>query len=110
MPSSKQYLDYVLDQLSLTSGVSYKPMMGEYILYVQGKVIGGIYDDRFLLKPTPSAKRMMPNASFEKPYDGAKEMLLVERIDERDFLRELLHAMLGELQPPKRRKPCVPVS
>ena len=105
MPSSKQYLDYVLDQLSLTSGVSYKSMMGEYILYVQGKIIGGIYDDRFLLKPTPSAKRLMPDAPLEKPYDGAKEMLLVERIDEREFLRELLHAMLGELPPPKRRKP-----
>jgi TfoX/Sxy family transcriptional regulator of competence genes len=79
-------------------------MMGEYIIYYQGKVIGGIYDDRFLVKPTASAKRLMPDAAFELPYEGAKEMLLVEEIEDRDFLVDLFNAMVDELPAPKKRK------
>ena len=78
-------------------------MMGEYIVYYRGKVLGGIYDDRFLVKPTKSAAAMMPNADVELPYDGAKEMLLVDNVDNKDFLRELLEAMYAELPVPKKK-------
>ncbi|MBO4901724.1 MAG: TfoX/Sxy family protein [Lachnospiraceae bacterium] len=103
MASSKEYLDFIMDQLSSLSGVSYKAMMGEYIIYYQGKIIGGIYDDRFLVKPTKSAKRLMPDAVLEKPYDGAKEMLLVDDVDDRDFLSELFNAVVDELPAPKKK-------
>ena len=102
MPSSKPYLDFILDQLSGVGDVSYRPMMGEYVLYCRGKVIGGIYDDRFLVKPTRSALSMMPDAKKELPYEGAKEMLLVDNVDDRAFLRELLDALCAEL--PARKK------
>ena len=104
MASSKEYLDFILEQLSELDDVSYRAMMGEYILYYRGKIIGGIYDDRFLVKPTKSAVAMMPNAEMELPYDGAKEMLLVEDVDNKDFLRELLEAMYSELPAPKKKK------
>ena len=104
MASSKEYFEFVKEQLSLIGDVSYRAMMGEYIIYYQGKVIGGIYDDRFLVKPTASAKRLMPDAAFELPYEGAKEMLLVEEIEDRDFLVDLFNAMVDELPAPKKRK------
>ena len=104
MASSKEYLDYVLDQLSLLDGISYKAMMGEYIVYYQGKIVGGIYDDRFLVKAVPSAKRLMPDAQQELPYEGAKEMLLIENTDDREFLKELLTAMAEELPAPKKKR------
>ncbi|MDO4207867.1 MAG: TfoX/Sxy family protein [Lachnospiraceae bacterium] len=104
MASSKDYLEFVLDQLSLLDDISYKAMMGEYIIYYHGKIIGGIYDNRFLVKPTKSAKQLMPEAQYEIPYDGAKEMLLVDDIDNRDFLNELLNAMVNELPAPKKKK------
>ena len=103
MASSKEYLEYVLEQLSELEDVSYRAMMGEYILYYKGKVIGGIYDDRFLVKPTKSAVKMMPDAKNELPYEGAKEMLLVDDIDNKDFLKDLLEVMYEELPNPKRR-------
>ena len=104
MASSKDYLEYVLDQLSSLDDISYRAMMGEYIIYYQGKIVGGIYDDRFLVKPTKSALDLMPDASRELPYEGAKEMLLVEDIDDRDFLKELLTAMVDELTETKKKK------
>ena len=104
MATSKDYLDFVLEQLSGAEGVTYKAMMGEYILYCQGKIFGGVYDDRFLVKPTPAARQMLPQAPMELPYEGAKEMLLVDRIEDRDFLTELIAAMLPELPAPKKRK------
>ena len=82
----------------------YKAMMGEYIIYYRGKIVGGIYDDRFLVKPTQSAKELMPEADLELPYDGAKEMLLVDNVDNKAFLRELLEAMYDELPAPKKKK------
>ena len=97
MASSKGYLDYVLEQLSAVDGITCRAMMGEYILYCRGKIIGGIYDDRFLVKPVKSAAAMMPDAPKERPYDGAKEMLLVENVDDRAFLRELVEAIYDEL-------------
>ncbi len=104
MASSKEYLDFILEQLSELDDISYRATMGEYILYYRGKIIGGIYDDRFLVKPTKSAVAMMPNAEMELPYDGAKEMLLVEDVDNKEFLRELLEAMYSELPAPKKKK------
>lgn len=104
MASSKDYLEYVLDQLSSLDDISYRAMMGEYIIYYQGKIVGGIYDDRFLVKPTKSALDLMPDASRELPYEGAKEMLLVEDVDDRHFLNDLLNAMVDELPAPKKKK------
>ena len=103
MASSKEYLDFVLDQLSSLEGISCRAMMGEYIIYYQGKIVGGIYDDRFLVKQTPSAKRLMPEAPPEVPYEGAKEMLLVEDVDDCEFLNQLISAMAAELPAPKKR-------
>ncbi len=103
MASSKDYLDFILDQLSGLDEITYKAMMGEYILYYRGRIFGGIYDDRFLVKPTQSAKRMMPEADLELPYEGAKEMLLVD-MEDRAFLKELIEAMYPELPAPKKRK------
>jgi TfoX/Sxy family transcriptional regulator of competence genes len=104
MASSKEYLDFILEQLSDLDEITYRPMMGEYILYYRDKLIGGIYDDRFLVKPVKSAVSMMPDARKELPYDGAKELLLVENVDDRDFLQQLLCAMYPDLPAPKKRK------
>ena len=104
MASSKEYLDFLLEQLSELNDVSYRAMMGEFIIYYRGKIVGGIYDDRFLVKPTKSAVAMMPNAEMELPYEGAKEMLLVDDVDNKGFLRELLDAMYDELPAPKKKK------
>jgi TfoX/Sxy family transcriptional regulator of competence genes len=104
MASSKDYLAFVLEQLSELEDITYRAMMGEYILYYRGKVIGGIYDDRFLVKPVKSALKLMPNASLELPYEGAKAMLLVDAVDDVAFLARLLNAMVDELPAPKRRK------
>ena len=104
MASAKEYLDFILEQLSGLGSVTYRAMMGEYILYWRGKIIGGIYDDRFLVKPVKSALAMMPDADREIPYEGAKEMLLVDNVDSREFLTELLEAMVEELPAPKARK------
>lgn len=104
MASSKSYLDFVLEQLSGLDGITSRAMMGEYIIYYRGRVVGGIYDDRFLVKPTKSAKAMMPDADMELPYEGAKEMLLVGNVENREFLRELIEAMYDELPAPKNKK------
>ena len=104
MASSKGYLEFVLDQLSELDDVTYRAMMGEYVIYYSGKVVGGIYDDRFLVKPTESARNLMPNATEELPYEGAKEMLLVDNIENREFLRTLIEAVYDELPAPKLRK------
>lgn len=104
MASSKVYLEFILEQLSELDGISCRVMMGEYILYYKDKIVGGIYDDRLLVKPVKSAIRRMPNASLELPYEGAKEMLLVDDVDNRDFLTELIKAMYDELPTPKPKK------
>ena len=104
MASSREYLDFILEQLSLLDGVTYRAMMGEFIIYYRGKVAGGIYDDRFLVKPTPAAVAKMPEAARELPYDGGKPMLLVDDVDDREFLRELFEAMYAELPAPKTKK------
>ena len=97
MASDKGYLDFVLEQLSGADGITYRAMMGEYIIYCRGKVIGGIYDDRFLVKPTESAKRLLPDAAEELPYEGAKPMLLVGDLDNRELLCELVSTIADDL-------------
>ncbi len=104
MASEKEYLEYVLEQLSDVSGVTYRPMMGEFILYARNKIIGGIYDDRLLVKITKASARLMPDAPETLPYEGAKPMLLVEDIDDRALLTELVNAMWDELPAPKKKK------
>ena len=101
MASSKEYMEFVLDQCS---GLTARAMMGEYVLYYGGKVVGGIYDNRLLVKPTPSAIALMPEAQRELPYEGAKGMLLVEDIEDRAFLNKLFEAMYEELPEPKKKK------
>ena len=104
MASSKEYLDFILEQVSELDNVSYKAMMGEFIIYYNGKIIGGIYDDRFLVKPVRSAIALMPNANYELPYDGAKEMLLVDDVDNKEFLIGLFDALYDDLPAPKPKK------
>ena len=104
MASSKEYLEFILEQLSDLEDISYRAMMGEYIIYYRGKIVGGIYDERFLVEPTKSAMEMMPGADRELPYEGAKEMLLVDDIDNKSFLRDLLEAMYDELPAPRKKK------
>lgn len=104
MASSKEYLDFVLEQLSELENVTYRAMMGEYIIYYRGKIVGGIYDDRLLVKPVKSAISLMPDASYELPYDGAKEMLLVDNVDSKEFLANLFNTMYDELPAPKKNK------
>ena len=99
MASSKEYVDFILEQCE---GLSARAMMGEFVLYYGGKVIGGVYDNRLLVKPTPSAKKRMPNAPMELPYEGAKEMLLVENMEDKAFLQSLFAVIAEELPMPKR--------
>ena len=104
MASKKEYLDFILEQLSGLDGIAYRPMMGEYVLYYREKVVGGIYDDRLLVKPVKAAITYMPEAVYELPYEGAKEMLLVEDVDSKEYLTGLFQAMYEELPAPKTKK------
>lgn len=104
MASSKEYLSFILEQLSGLDGISHRAMMGEYIIYFRDKIVGGIYDDRLLVKDTVAARRLMPEATLEEPYPGARAMLLVEDVDDRGLLTELLTAMYGELPLPGKKK------
>lgn len=103
MASKKEYLTFILDQLSSLEGISYRAMMGEYIIYCRGNIVGGIYDDRFLVKRTASAIRMAPDAKPELPYDGAKVMLLVENTDDRDLLVRLIDAIADDISKEKKK-------
>ena len=104
MASSKEYLNFILEQLSDLEEITYRSMMGEYIVYYRGKIVGGIYDDRFLVKSVKSAIAYMPNAKYELPYDGAKEMLLVDDVDNKDYFAGLFNSMYDELPAPKPKK------
>jgi TfoX/Sxy family transcriptional regulator of competence genes len=109
MASSKEYLNFILEQLSALDEITYKSMMGEFIIYYRNKIVGGIYDDRFLVKPVKSAKSYMPTATYELPYEGAREMLLVDEVDDKEFLAGLFEAMYDELpaQNLKRRNKTI---
>ncbi|MBQ9825557.1 MAG: competence protein TfoX [Firmicutes bacterium] len=102
MASTKDYLEFIMDQLP--DGASYRPMMGEYVIYYREKVAGGLYDDRFLIKNVQAAKDLMPQAHSEIPYEGAKLMLLVDNVEDRGFLRKLMEAMYDQLPATKKRK------
>ena len=104
MASSKEYLTFILEQLSDLDGVSYRAMMGEYILYYKEKIIGGIYDDRLLVKPVKAAQKYIPEAVLVSPYPGAKEMLLVDNVDSKDYLTTLFKAMFDELPAPNAKR------
>lgn len=103
MASSKGYLEFVMDQLGALDGVTYRAMMGEYLLYCRGKIVGGVYDDRLLVKITESSKRLMPDAPVEIPYEGGRPMLMVEDVDDREFLCGLIGAVADELPEPKKK-------
>lgn len=102
MASDNGYLDFILEQLGAVSGITHRKIMGEFLLYADGRLFGGIYDNRLLVKPTPAARRMMPDAPQELPYPGAKPMLLVEQVDDSAFLAALVSAMEDELPPPRK--------
>ena len=104
MATSKEYLHFILEQLSDLEDLTYRSMMGEYILYHRGKIAAYICDDRLLVKPVPTARALMPEGVYEPPYLGAKEMLLVEQVDDLTFLTHLFNAMWEELPLPKPKK------
>ena len=104
MATKKEYLEFVLEQLSDIDGITHRQMMGEYIIYHHGKIAAYLCDDRLLVKPVPSASKMVPDAKYEPPYDGAKDMILVENIDDKDFLTNLFNSMYSELPEPKKSK------
>jgi len=104
MASGRDFLDFILGQLSILPDIDYRAMMGEFIIYYRGKVIGGIYDNRFLVKNTPSAQRLMPNAPLEIPYKGGKPMIMVEDVENQDLLVALFNVMYSELPETKRKK------
>lgn len=104
MPSGKEYLHFILGQLSDLPEITYKPMMGEFLLYYRGKLVGGIYDDRLLVKPVKAAVAYMPQAEYALPYDGAKEMLLVDNVDDKAYLAGLFEATYNDLPVPKTKK------
>lgn len=104
MSSSKGYADFIFEQLSSLGDISFRKMMGEYIIYYRGKIVGGIYDDRLLIKDVPSAKKYMIDAEYELPYEGAKKMLLVSDVDDREYLTGLLDAIYDELPQSKKKK------
>ncbi|WP_294837378.1 TfoX/Sxy family protein [uncultured Eubacterium sp.] len=106
MASSKEYLEFILEQLSDLDDVTYRAMMGEFIIYYRGKIVGGIYDDRLLVKPVKSAIMYMLETVYELPYNGAKEMLFVDNVDNREFLTGLFNAMYDELPTPRKKKTC----
>ncbi len=105
MATSKDFLAYILDNLSGVEGITYRQMMGEYIIYMNGRIAAYVCDNRLLIKPVPSSVRLMPDAVYESPYKGAKEMLLCEDTEDREFLKTLFEAIYDELPEPKKRKP-----
>lgn len=104
MATSKEYLEFILEQLDVIDDITYRSMMGEYIIYYKGKIAAYVCDDRFLVKPVKSAVAMMPDADYEPPYEGAKDMILVDNVEDKEFLKQLFEAMYPELPEPKKKK------
>lgn len=104
MASSKEFLEYILEQLSEVEEITYRAMMGEYIIYYKGRIVGGIYDDRLLIKPVKSAIDYVSDIRYEVPYEGAKEMILIEEVDNKEYLTELFKAIYDDLPTPKKKK------
>ena len=103
MPSTKDYMNYILEQLSELEEITYRSMMGEYLLYFKGKLFGGVYDNRFLVKPVRSAVSLIPDAEQEIPYESAKPMLMVQNVEDKGFLKKLVESMYNELPAPKKK-------
>ena len=104
MASSKEFLEYILEQLSEVEGITYRAMMGEYIIYYKDRIAGGIYDDRQLIKPVKSAIDYVSDIRYEVPYEGAKEMILIEEVDNKEYLTELFKVIYDDLPTPKKKK------
>lgn len=104
MATTKEYLDFILGQLSGLDEITHRSMMGEYIIYYRGKIVGDICDNRLLVKPVQAAKDLIPDAHYEPPYEGAKDMILIENVDDADFLTRLFEAMYDELPAPRKAK------
>ena len=88
MSTRKEYKDYILEQLSILNDITYKPMMGEYLLYYKGVLFGGIYDDRLLVKRVEGNKKYNMEESI--PYESAKPMYLVDDVDNEELLKEII--------------------
>lgn len=104
MASRKEFLEYILEQLSELEEITYRAMMGEYIIYYKGRIAGVIYDDRLLIKPVKSAIDYVSDIRYEVPYEGAKEMILIEEVDNKEYLTELFKAIYDDLPTPKKKK------
>ena len=104
MASSKEYVNFILEQLSGLEGIRCRAMMGEYVLYYKDKIAGGIYNDRLLIKRVQAALDYMPQAAWELPYQGAKEMLLADNVDDCAWLTGLFEAIYDQLPEPKKKK------
>ncbi len=104
MASSKEFLEYILEQLSEVEEITYRAMMGEYIIYCKDRIAGGIYDDRLLIKPVKSAIDYVSDIRYEVPYEGAKEMILIEEVDNKEYLTKLFKAIYDDLPTPKKKK------
>lgn len=104
MATDKEYFGFIMDQLSELDGISARSMMGEYVIYFRDKIAAYVCDDRLLVKTVPFAVEMMPDASLEPPYDGAKDMILVDNVDDREFLCRLFEGMYPQLPFPKAKK------
>lgn len=104
MASSKEFLEYILEQLSEVEEITYRAMMGEYIIYYKDRIAGGIYDDRLLIKPVKSAIDYVSDIRYEVPYEGAKEMILIEEVDNKEYLTELFKTIYDDLPTPKKKK------
>ena len=103
MASSKEYLEYVLDLLSGLDDIRYRYMMSEYVIYYRDKVFGGVYDDRFLIKPTKTVLERFPDAEFASPYPGGREMVVLDTED-RTFIKQLVMDMTEEIPAPKEKR------
>ena len=103
MATNKDFLDYITEQFN-GEGLTFRPMMGEYLVYYKGKLVGDVCDNRLLIKPVECAKKLMPDAEYQLPYEGAKPMILVDNIDDGEFLKELFEEMYAELPEPKPKK------
>ena len=104
MATSKEYLEFIMEQLSELNGITFRQMMGEYIIYYNGKIAAYLCDNRLVVKPVSSAAAMLPEAAYEPPYAGAKDMILVEQVENKKLLMELFEAMYDELPMPKKKK------
>ncbi len=104
MASSLEYVKFIAEQLSELEEISYRKMFGEYAFYYEGKVFGGVYDNRFLIKITKAGKQLCKDFEEQLPYKGAKPMLFVSELEDKNFLKNLVEVTWQELPFPKKKK------